>query len=101
MTADIRRLAPKVRASVAVADEHWLWTGSFSRSAARIGGIPAKPVVWQMVTGEQLHPNDRVIRDCAERRCVNPDHQHIGDLDEVHSAGGRNAVGVKRNGWAA
>jgi len=87
MTATLAALPQKVRANIRVDDEHWLWLGLMKNGSAQINSIHVKPLAWFHTTGENLHPSDRVIRDCTEYRCVNPDHQHIGTFAEAAAVG--------------
>ncbi len=88
MSADIAALPQKVRAKILRGrDEHWLWIGGWSGGAPSVNGQYVKPMAWQSVTGEALHPGECVIRDCSEGACVNPDHQHIGTLTEAAAVG--------------
>jgi hypothetical protein len=58
-----------------------IWSGAYSASGkvptVFINGttmVSANRVLWELLTGETLPPNVRLIRNCGNPLCINPEH---------------------------
>jgi hypothetical protein len=60
---------------------HWIWKGSKNKrtnsDAGLYSGTTARRFIYEKETKRQLGSNERLIRICKVRWCVNPYHQAI------------------------